>query len=327
MLAAYLDATLAPAERAAVEAHAADCPRCALQLATIVRLEDESGHPRHAPVPHWWRRLLWLVPAATAVLVAAIYVARTAPAPKAAPTPSREAQHPTANEVPSPSAQSGRADSSLLERVTVEPPAEPLSAARNQMLSRSAAKAARSPQTSEDKVDAFQRRAEVTHQKEEPAAMAESRVYDASAPGPAAPPSTLAATAAKRVAGDAGAANAFAANTIVPAATGRVLWRIAGSHIERSTDAGRTWVIEPSASVEGFTMGAAPSDVVCWLAAPWGDVLRRDEGGTWRNVTPSPRLAIARIEAAGNTEATVVAVDGTVRRTVDGGQHWSDPAR
>ena len=62
-------------ERAGVEAHAADCARCALQLATLVRLEDESGSPQHAPAPRWWPRLAWLVPAATAVLVVAIYVA------------------------------------------------------------------------------------------------------------------------------------------------------------------------------------------------------------------------------------------------------------
>jgi hypothetical protein len=326
MLAAYLDATLAPAERAAVEAHAADCPRCALQLATIVRLEDESGHPRHAPVPHWWRRLFWVVPAATAVLVVAIYVAGPALVRRPAPPPSPAVRHPTANDnlVRSPSPQSVQPSAMDSPHAPVEPAAEPLSTARERTLPRSAAKVAPSRQTFEDRVDPLQQRAEVAEQKQEPATIAKSRAYATSAP--AAPPAAFEA-AAKRVSEDAGAADAFAARSIVRSPGGRVLWRTQGSHIERSTDAGRTWSTEAAPAVAGFTMGAAPSDVVCWLAAPSGDVLRRDEAGTWRTVTPSPRRAIARIEAAGSADATVVALDGTVLRTVDGGQHWSEPAR
>ena len=51
VLAAYLDGTLASGDRATLEAHAADCSRCALQLATIVRLEDEARESRPAPAP------------------------------------------------------------------------------------------------------------------------------------------------------------------------------------------------------------------------------------------------------------------------------------
>src|SRR3954465_7960075 len=53
LLAAYLDATGSPAERVSIETHAADCARCALVIATVVRLEDESGHPRRAPEWSW----------------------------------------------------------------------------------------------------------------------------------------------------------------------------------------------------------------------------------------------------------------------------------
>src|SRR5215212_2728063 len=87
VLAAYLDATLSVAERVSIEAHAADCARCALVLATVVRLEDESGDPRHAVAPRWWPRIAWIVPAAAAVLVAAIYAATPPPALRGAPSP------------------------------------------------------------------------------------------------------------------------------------------------------------------------------------------------------------------------------------------------
>jgi Putative zinc-finger len=109
VLAAYLDATLTPAERDRVEAHAADCGRCALQLGTVVRLEDVSGAPQHAPVRRWSPRLAWMVPAVTAVLVGAVYVALpsrgVAPAPPPQQRPAsdepaelkeREASHPPA---------------------------------------------------------------------------------------------------------------------------------------------------------------------------------------------------------------------------------------
>ena len=91
VLAAYLDATLTPTERADVEAHTADCARCALQLATLVRLEDVSGTPQHAPVRRWWPRLAWMVPAATAVLVGAVYLALPSTFLRSAAPPQRSA--------------------------------------------------------------------------------------------------------------------------------------------------------------------------------------------------------------------------------------------
>src|SRR5215212_6308315 len=118
VLAAYLDATLSVAERVSIEAHAADCARCALVLATVVRLEDESGDPRHAVAPRWWPRIAWIVPAAAAVLVAAIYVAtprlalRSAPSPAASTEPVAAAQAP----VPVPPAQKEANDDGLRTR-------------------------------------------------------------------------------------------------------------------------------------------------------------------------------------------------------------------
>ena len=69
-------------------------------------------------------------------------------------------------------------------------------------------------------------------------------------------------------------------------------------------------------------MGAAASADVCWMAAASGQVLRRSEDGTWMDVSPAPRLSIARLHVTGSLEATVVGADGIAVKTSDGGRTW-----
>jgi hypothetical protein len=319
VLAAYLDSTLAPAERSAVEAHAADCARCALQLATIARLEDESGHPQHA-VRRWRPRWTWVVPAAAAVLVAGIYVALPGRAPSpAAPPPAEQAADRVASDE-----QGGAAPLAAA-------PSEGQLARRARAGTPSAAGTARKePSTAapaEIQVPEQQLRDEV---QSDAFASTESRVARAAEmSAPAAPPAVTIDAAAKQVETGAGAADARVGAPLVIAAPGaRVRWRVMGSRIERSTDGGRTWGAERAPSAAGVIMGTAPSEEVCWLVARSGQVLRRDPAGEWHDVTPFPRRDTARIESTGPAVATVIAPDGGAVTTVDGGQHWSpEPPR
>jgi hypothetical protein len=77
-LAAFADNTLARREAAAVEQHVSNCARCTAVLATLVDAEPVST--ASAVTPWWsmhaWR---WLVPAATAVLVAGLWFSLRAP--------------------------------------------------------------------------------------------------------------------------------------------------------------------------------------------------------------------------------------------------------
>jgi hypothetical protein len=332
VLAAYLDATLTPAERDVVEAHAADCGRCALQLGTVVRLEDVSGAPQHARVRRWSPRLGWMVPAVTAVLVGAVYVAL--PSRGLAPAPS-PAQRPASDE---------RAE--LKQREASNPPAlrdllaesnyrvlpPPNTAAPN---AKSLPSAARAPAP----------RTNAPPGEKEPAATEEASTRDSAAPDAALTPgelrrrsfgqSTAPPEADAQV--DAGSLDRttrveqlratekradLRLPLVVRSPDARVQWRVVEGAIQRSTDAGLTWSAEPGPPAEAITMGAAPSPEVCWMAGADGQVLRRGEDGTWVDVSPAPRISIVRLDVSASLEAAVVRPDGTALKTADGGRTW-----
>jgi putative zinc finger protein len=353
-LAAYLDGTLASADRARVEDHAADCSRCAMQLATIVRLEDEARESRPGPAAPRWRRFLWAVPVATAAVAAIVYVA--APSRPVAPGPASEARS-----APPASAAVSR------------PEAPPFQASGSspQILADEVANAARPPAPSE-KVQTrpaarLQRSAEDSLRKEALAAPqpqpSASRDQAAEAP-PAAPPAVAEASEiVGRSDSDASAdrkaetdARAKTADTVgpasAPAAVGGVAregsplvavgertaqaegppvvrapdspvrWRVRNAGIERSVDGGLTWSAESSPIAADVTMGAAPTAGVCWLASPSGQVLRRAETGAWTDVSPAPRVAISELTAVTKASAVIVSPDGTRLRTRDAGRTW-----
>jgi hypothetical protein len=340
VLAAYLDATLSPAERTAIEGHVADCARCALQLATVVRLEDESGQPQHAPASRWRPALAWLVPAATAALVAAIYVALPAPAER----PAFRDGTTTADDRTINGSQAGPAKQA--------PPPQEEDARAN---ARDEAAQRRVPRTSSQPIDAGARRPNVDTRPEdvltreasprernafavnraEPRAKAEETRVPAAPLGPAAPDSAEsigaagAAGSAEQLSETQGAARRPRGESVAPTAPlivrapgARVRWRVSRSRIERSTDDGGTWATEQAPPFEQITMAAAPSPEICWLASPSGQVLRRNEAGTWLDVSPSPRLAIDRLDSTAPLDATVLRPDGTRDSSVDGGLTW-----
>jgi Putative zinc-finger len=355
VLAAYLDGTLATADRVTLEAHAADCSRCALQLATIIRLEDEARESRPAPAPSW-RRFLWTVPVATAALAAIIYVAapsrplvppardaRSAPPAQApmsrpeAPLSEEaesspqvlvdEARNEPRADAPSEQAQTKTAarlqragESSLRKEAFAVPPPQPGAstdpAAAPPAVSSSSPVPEANEMVARSDADAS-RKAETD---------ARAKAVDVAAP--AAPPA-----AARGVAREGsplvavGERVAQAAALVVHAPDSRVRWRVANTRIERSVDGGLTWVAEPSPIALDLTMGVAPSASVCWLASPSGQVLRRAETGGWTDVSPAPRLAIAELTAVNDASAVIVSPDGTRLRTTDAGRIWTPEER
>jgi hypothetical protein len=89
-LAGYLDNGLTSAERASVEAHAADCLRCQQHLSLLGALSVERPDPDAAALRPWLVRWGWLVPVATAVLVVAVWTRTPAPVDAPAQFPRRE---------------------------------------------------------------------------------------------------------------------------------------------------------------------------------------------------------------------------------------------
>jgi hypothetical protein len=121
VLAAWFEGTLDPAERAAAEAHAADCSRCQAALAAMIRIE-----PLIESRP-WWRSPAfgWLVPITVAAAALVIFIrpywSRVAPE-VALPQAPATITAPAAQPRESPAARTAELDS-LAQRVTPTTPA------------------------------------------------------------------------------------------------------------------------------------------------------------------------------------------------------------
>ena len=332
VLAAYLDATLTPAERDGVEAHAADCGRCALQLGTVVRLEDVSGAPQHARVRRWSPRLAWMVPAVTAVLVGAVYVALPSRGVAPAPPPAQRPASDERAELKQREASNPPALRDLLEESNYRVLPPPNTAAPNAKSLPSAARAP-APRTNAPPGESEEAPTEAASTRNSAApdtALTTGELRRRSFGQSTAPPE-----ADVRV--DAGSADRttrveqlratekradLRLPLVVRSPDARVQWRVVEEVIQRSTDAGRTWGAEPGPPAEAITMGAAPSPEVCWMAGADGQVLRRSEEGTWVDVSPAPRISIVRLDVSASLEAAVIRPDGTALKTADGGRTW-----
>jgi hypothetical protein len=330
VLAAYLDATLTPSERAGVEAHAADCARCALQIATVVRLEDVSGNPQHAPAHRWWPRLAWMVPPAMAVVVTAVYV--SLPSGSVQPPPSPDAARQARPERQELEASNPQALRELLEesQYTGAPPAGTPAASAKGTPSSARAPAPQTDAPSGKSQPAATQEASAANAAARDAAVTPGELHRKTEGQPAAPPEAelrLGASSSRpgAMVGEVGAAEKRAdgqPRLVIRSPDARVQWRVVGDRIERSTDAGSTWGVEPAPVFEAITIGAAPSAEVCWVAGASGHVLRRSEDGQWADVSPAPRLSLVRLDVSTPLDAVAVGADGTTVKTADGGRTW-----
>ncbi|MBL8140491.1 MAG: hypothetical protein JNM38_05255 [Acidobacteria bacterium] len=124
----------------------------------------------------------------------------------------------------------------------------------------------------------------------------------------------------------AGAAGALARATLdIASPDGRERWRVRGTNIEHSLDAGTTWSTTASLPAIAVTVGASPARGVCWLAGRDGVVLRTTDGVRWVRV-PSPIVAdVVNLDARDARTATIVTRDGRRFSTADGGATWVSP--
>jgi hypothetical protein len=113
--------------------------------------------------------------------------------------------------------------------------------------------------------------------------------------------------------------------------SGKILWRAGkGGDIQRSADAGRTWILQTGPSQDDWLAGTAVSDKICWMVGRNGAIARTTDGKRWKKIAPPPVAADASgklpdwigITAAGAREATVTASDQRRYATQDGGKTW-----
>jgi len=113
--------------------------------------------------------------------------------------------------------------------------------------------------------------------------------------------------------------------------TGKILWRAGkGGNIQRSADAGRTWILQTSPSQEDWLAGTAVSDKISWMVGRNGAIARTTDGGHWKKIAPPSVAADSSgklpdwigITAADARQATITASDQRQYATQDGGKTW-----
>ena len=118
---------------------------------------------------------------------------------------------------------------------------------------------------------------------------------------------------------------------LVKTPSAEILWGAGkGGNIERSTDAGRTWVSQSSPSQEDWIAGAAVSETVCWIAGRNGSIALTTDGSHWTKIAP-PSMAASSSEklpdwtgiaAVDARKATITATDGRRFATENAGKTW-----
>jgi hypothetical protein len=306
MLAGYLDSGLTSDERAAVEVHAADCPRCQQHLSLLGAVSMERPDPDAVAPRHWLVRWGWMVPVATAVLVVAVWTRTPAPVEPPAQFPQREvapavvpAPQPTPPAVGESSPADGQRRQSRDSR-SVTPPFATAEADR-------------------------ERQDFAAEQRQQP-------------PSPAAPPAVaqsdrlgqLADSAAPAAAKEAAAGTApvreeaklmrkAAAPALEATAADDERYRAGGGRIERSQDGGASWQEVFSDASLTFTAVSCATEGACWFGTSTGVMLRTSQSGLVRSRLPDS-LPVTAISAVSATEAIVTA--GARRYRTSDGLAW-----
>ena len=285
LLAAYVDETLSPDERARCETHLAACSRCQAQLAALVRTAAAGADSDAAPAAVGWGWLVdwrWLAPAATAaVAILAFWVIEPGSLDeRTVPTVAETEMARRAEETPADLDQIDMREADADRRQVpaapeAEAPAEPSAVAEEP--------AARSRLARVENA-AIDEAARLEQQRlNAPAAITAGAAAERDRQAPARDlvdlPARLAeaerradAVADRPVASQSAAASvALTAGIEIPTPARSVRWRIAGTRVERSEDGGASWAVQLDAGSR-LLAGMAPSDEVCWVVG---------EGGVW----------------------------------------------
>jgi hypothetical protein len=349
--AAWADDTLSRRERAAAEAHAADCARCQALIAALAKTAPPVA------ARSWWRMpaVTWLVPLTAAAAALLLYVNvsyRARPMANDRVAPAAIEAGATAQALPAPSPPI------LADRAPVPQP----QANRSDYLSRAKAASGASAGAGRPATDEFLRRERPAERRDaEPRARSDSKaaapvqsnaiaaaealralpaappaVAPSASPTAASPPPPSESVAAATPAADA--AQTFAARAPAPmrmmlkapepppiiSTDSNTRWRIVtGGGVERSTDGGSTWQSQATGVAVTLTAGVSTSPTICWLVGPGGIVLLSTDGRSWQRVVSPAAADLSSVRATDDKIATVTTADGRAFSTTDGGRTWT----
>jgi len=287
-LAAYSDRSLAAAARGRLEAHFADCARCQMLLADIVRAEEHAIGARAGSETAWFRRWRLAIPALAAVAAIVIFIA---------------IRRPGNRELPSVQVVAMAKHEAPLMPAPVPMPASAPAAPAASELAMHEPKPEAAPR-------ALQRRAAA------PAAQVMSAQAGAAPQNAGAPGFGGAA-----VASGAGAAGAAMLVTISPP-DGSVTWFVGKNGTIRRRDADGGTHLQHSGVSTDLIAGAAPSAAVCWIVGRSGTIIRTTDGEHWALVPAPTAEDLAAVSASSASDAIVTTAGGDSFATSDGGASW-----
>lgn len=324
--AALMDGSLSRAERAAIEAHAADCAQCLQLLAAMSRTEP-------APSGNRWRLpagLRWAVPIAAAATAVALWInvdrnREEAERPSQQAVVTEETPRPSVPTAPStPQSNPAAPDASSRDALssTRRPAAQDANAR---------AKAPLEARGRVDETDSLREDKRHTARQEgflskpsEPAPAAPAATPSAPVPQQGPPPPSLADKAQTRAARSAAAAERqVSAGIDVISPDPLVRWRAAGGVIEGSTDGGKTWTPQLIVLDAEILAGAPVSAQVAWFVGRQGFVARATDGKDWQQRPFPERVDLVAVRASSALDVHVTTRDARVFRTVDGGLTWT----
>ena len=327
-LAAWADETLSRSDRAAVEAHAADCARCQAMLAAMVRTLPVE--PARAS---WMPALGWLIPATAVAAAVVVWMV----VPQRTPVPPHESPAAAVDQI-------AAAPGPILDK--------PETLASQVAPERKSPTPAREPASTLDKpavkLDAAAKDAALAKAAAAPDAARPTPPPPVAAPAPpaVAPPMPPAAPAAPNPAAAAApaSANTFAefsarsrdaaaekttvraaaiAPVIVVSPNPDIRWRIVpGGGVQHTTDSGATWQTQQTGVSVTLTAGASPSSSVCWLVGHGGVVTLSTDATTWRRTAFPETADLVSVTAIDGRTATVTLADGRKMTTTDAGASW-----
>lgn len=356
-LAAFADGSLSTAERVAAEAHAAGCPHCLQLLAAMARTHEEPPPSRAG-----WRLpvfVRWAAPLAAAATALALWInLRPEPRQEQAPlsTEQAKASAPPAvadearSRVDSPRQPTPPADLRKFEQQTPPPARDnekalppPLREEKREAFSRADEQLdSNKPSAEFGARPKAAKRAPGQAAPASPAPTPSARTAETpppanASPGPTSPaakPSSVAPTAAAetiiseraadKVAGASALRQRLGAVAAIEALSPdrRYRWRVNGVVVERSTDAGATWVALSGMPGAQILAIASPGPTTAWFVGRAGAVFVVSESN-WTRMTFPESIDLTAVRAVSAREAQVTTLDGRTFRTSDGGQTWS----
>lgn len=306
-LAAWTDGRLPAAQSQAVEAHAADCPRC---LAVVAALSRTAPPPDARASRPAWLSVRWLVPLTTAAVAVTAWVLVQGPAPAPAPTPS----------APPPLESAGRGEPAPVVRQDQPSRSSSLESHKQEAVSGRAEDRAKS----RARAGAPSAETVVTEKAAPPASAAARDMLSAAAPASPPPPPEARVDRFAEVRIERQNRASGSTPRVIVSPDPVLRWRIAGPALERSTDGGQTWRTEVTGTAVDLRDGSSPARNICWIVGRAGTVLLSVDGRTWRRLDfPDATVDLVGVDATDAEIAAVTTADGRTYRTSNAGRTWT----